>query len=333
MRGELQTALETNPYERREVRGGYRNALQPLSKTAPLSKSAVSRVVATLKDGLEAWRTRLLADLDLIYAYLDGFGRPYRRASLLAVLALGFLAAPLAVEAQPSGKMWRIAYLSLFANGANPIDGAFEAATRSMGYVEGQNLVIERRFLGKHPIRLDDAVTEVVRLNADVLVTWGIPWSAAAKRATSTIPVVFVSVRAPVERGLVASLAKPGANVTGLSTFPVAIIDPKMFELARELVPQLSRVGVLRSTDDPPGTREAQDAAARTLGLSLSAIPFSTDKDTSHLRAALERSKPQVLVVPGTVLQFAHREAIIALAAKKRVLSCMEPASMSTAAG
>lgn len=238
---------------------------------------------------------------------------------MLTVLAALLVASPLTVEAQPAGKIWRIAYLSSFATADNPIDAAFDAAMKKLGNVEGQNLVIERRFLGKHPVGLDDAVLEVVRLNADLMVTWGIPWSAAAKRATSTIPVVFVSVRAPIERGLVASLARPGANVTGLSTFPLAIIDPKMFELARDLVPHLSRLAVLRSTDDPPGTVEAQEAAARSLGLKLSATPFSNDKDASHLRAALERSKPQALVVPGTVLQFAHRETIIGLAAKKRL--------------
>lgn len=235
---------------------------------------------------------------------------------MLAVLAV---ATPHAVDAQPAGKTRRIAYLSSYAAAGNPIDGAFDTEMKKLGYVEGQGVVIERRFLGKHPIGHDDAVREIVRLGPDVIVTWGIPWSGAAKRATTTIPVVFASVRAPIERGLVASLAKPGANVTGLSTFPIAVIDPKMFELARELIPQLSRGGVLRSADDPPGTVDAQEAAARSLGLRLSAIPFSSDADASHLRAAVERSSSQVLVVPGTVLQFAHREAIIGLAAKKRL--------------
>ncbi len=237
---------------------------------------------------------------------------------LLTFLAVLAIAAPLTADAQPTGKVWRIAYLSS-GDAHDPIDAAFDAAARKLGYVEGQNLVIERRFFGKGSVGPDDVMQEVLRLNPDVIVTWAIQWSAAAKRATSTIPVVFVSVRAPVERGLVVSLAKPGANVTGLSTFPVATLDPKMLEPARELIPQLSRVAVLRSADDPPGTIEAQESAARSLGFKLASIPFSTNKDASNLRAAIERSKVQVLIAPGTVLQFAHRKEIIRFTAAHRL--------------
>jgi putative ABC transport system substrate-binding protein len=193
-----------------------------------------------------------------------------RVASFLAALTI---VAPLAADAQPAGKVPRLAYLSL-GDGHDPIDAAFDAAVRKLGYVEGQNLLGERRFPGKGSVGRDGVVQEVVRLNPEVIVAWAIQWSAAAKRATSTIPVVFVAVRAPVERGLVASLARPGANVTGLSTFPVATLDPKLLELARELLPQLSRVAILRSADDPPGTIEAQESAARSLGLKLGAIQY-----------------------------------------------------------
>lgn len=242
----------------------------------------------------------------------------WRCRGLLTLLAVLTIATPLTVDAQPADKMSRIAYLPS-GDGHDPIHAAFDAAARELGYVEGQNLVVERRFPGKGPVGHDAVMQEVVRLNPDVIVTWGIQWSAAAKRATSTIPVVFVSVRAPVERGLVASLAKPGANVTGLSTFPVATLDPKLLELARELLPQLSRIAVLRSADDPPGTIEAQESAARSLGCKLGPIPFGTSKDASNLRAAVERNKAQVLIVPGTVLQFAHRKEIIRLTETHRL--------------
>jgi putative ABC transport system substrate-binding protein len=234
---------------------------------------------------------------------------------LFAILSILLLSAPLTVEGQQAGKVWRIAYLSS-ADEHDPNDTAFDDAAKKLGYVEGQNLVMQRSYLGKRSVGVDEVMRDSVRFKPDVIVTWAIQWSAAAKRATSTIPVVFVSVRAPVERGLVGSLAKPGMNVTGLSTLP---LDAKMFEVARELIPVLSRVAVLRSADDPPGVTEAQEMAARSLGVKLVPIPFSSNKDASNLLAIVGRSKAQVLVAPGTVLQHAHRKEIIQLAAKTRL--------------
>ena len=221
-------------------------------------------------------------------------------------------------EAQPTGKVWHVAYLSLQCAPPSAMTG-FDAAMKQLGYVEGRNLVMERRLLCQRLDAVTGAVQEVIRLNVDVIVTGAIRLSAAAKAATSAIPIVFVAVRAPVERGLVTSLARPGANITGLATFPVATIDSKLFQLVKELIPQLTRVAVLRSADDPPGAAAAQEHAARSLGFTLTAIPFSNATDLSNLPAAIHRSGPQALIVPDTSLAYARRKDIAQVAATKRL--------------
>jgi putative tryptophan/tyrosine transport system substrate-binding protein len=239
-----------------------------------------------------------------------------RRRVARLLVALPFLLGPgrLIAHAQQPEKVWRVSYLSLSAAGQDAIDAAFETAAKALGYVNGQNLLLDRRVLGTSSAGVDEVVAEVVRRNPDVIVAWAIQWSAAAKRATSTIPVVFVSVRAPVERGLVASLAKPGANLTGLSTFP---LDAKLFELATELRPGLSRVAVLRSDDDPPGTRDIQASAARSMRVTVVPIPFNNDRDAANLGEVVVRQKAQTLIVPGTVLQFERRTEIVRATSKR----------------
>ncbi len=190
---------------------------------------------------------------------------------------------------------------------------------KQLGYIEGQNLTIERRFLGKRQDTPDETLRELVRLDVDVIVAVATPAAAPAKRATTTIPIVFLSVRAPVERGLVGSLARPGGNITGLSTYAVDVIDPKLLEIAKELLPRLERVAILSSSVDPPGATDVRERAARALGIKLAHIPFSNDADASRLPAAIEQSKPQALIAPDTPLHLARRKEIVEVAAKKRL--------------
>lgn len=236
---------------------------------------------------------------------------------LIATLALT-LAAPLAVWAQQAGKVWRIAHLTL-QYGPVPHYQAFETEMKQLGYIEGQNLIIERRFLGQRRDRIDEVLGEIVALNPDVIVTHAAPLTAAAKRATSTIPIVFVVVRAPVERGLVASLAHPGGNVTGIATFPVATIEPKLFQLAKELIQHIYRVAVLRSADDPPEAIEAQERTARSLHLKIAPIPFRNDRDVARLPIAIDEFKPQVLIAPDSSLLFTRRKEVVHSVAEKRL--------------
>ena len=235
-----------------------------------------------------------------------------RVVGCLVTLTLSLLVAPFAAEAQAPAKVWHIAHLSLFDF---PHHAAFEAAMHQLGYVQGQNLVIERRLLGPHLDTLDAVMQDVVQRNVDVIVAWAAQVAIAAQRATRTTPIVFIAVRAPVERGLVASLAQPGANITGFSSYPVETIDPKLFELAKDLLPQLTAVAVLRAAIDPPGAVERQEMAARALGVTLTPIPFSNDHDAAHAPAAIARSHAQVLIVPDTPLAIARRQTIVQLAA------------------
>lgn len=240
------------------------------------------------------------------------------RRHFLGTLGVSIFAAPSLIEAQQAGKVWRVAYLSLQC-GQNSTTAAFDAGLKELGYVQGHNLVIERRFLCQRIDAVDGVVQEAIRPNTDVIVAAAIRLTAAAKRATSTIPIVFVAVRAPVERSLVTSLARPGGNVTGMATFPVATIDGKLFELAKELIPQRSRIAILRSADDPPGAFEAQDKAANSLGLTLVPVPFSNAADLANLSAAIDRSHVHMLVAPDTSLAFARRKEIVEVAMKKRL--------------
>lgn len=132
------------------------------------------------------------------------------------VVALGILAAALAADAQQPGKVARVAYLAP----SSPSRQALRDGLRELGWVEGQNLVIESRFAGGKPERLRELAAELVRLRVDVIVTAGTAATLAAKQATRTIPIVFGSVGAAVDKGIVASLARPGGNVTGLELHP-----------------------------------------------------------------------------------------------------------------
>jgi putative ABC transport system substrate-binding protein len=171
-----------------------------------------------------------------------------RRIGLLLTLVLSFLVAPLAAEAQPTGAMWRIGYLSPY-HPASPIDvtrlGAFRRGLRELGYIEGHNISIEYRSSGGKDHQFVDLAAELVRLKVDVIVTGGsTPATVAAKHLTQTIPIVFGAAADPVGTGLVASLARPGGNVTGLSLLSPEL-GSKRLEILKEAGLPLSRVAVL----------------------------------------------------------------------------------------
>jgi putative ABC transport system substrate-binding protein len=162
---------------------------------------------------------------------------------LALTLAWGLLAAPLTVEAQPAGKVYRIGVLSS-ASSPDPIyDPPFWKALRQLGYVAEQNLMVEGRYADGTE-RLPALAAELVGLNVDIIVTYGTPAARAAKAATRTIPVVFSIQANPVERGLVASLARPGGNLTGLASAPEEL-DSKQLQLLKAAVPGASRLAYL----------------------------------------------------------------------------------------
>jgi ABC-type uncharacterized transport system substrate-binding protein len=243
------------------------------------------------------------------------------RRGFIGAMAGGLLAAPRASEAQQAGKVPRIGFL-VFVSSEGRYRG-FQEGLRDLGYVEGQNIAIEFRSADGSLERLNDLADELVRLRVDVLVARSTIGAIAAKRATSTIPVVMANVADPVGSGLVSSLAKPGKNITGLSTMG-ADISGKRLELIKEVVPKLRRMGVLWYPDSPGGKAAFKElkVAAQTLGVdirSLGVRPPVPEIDQAFGTAVNWRA--DALIALDDALIFANRTRIIALAARHRLPS------------
>jgi putative ABC transport system substrate-binding protein len=201
---------------------------------------------------------------------------------VVTVVVLAILAAPLASEAQQAGRMYRIGYL---LDGKppdqtpSPALRALEETLRDLGYVEGRNLVFERRFAALKYDRLPDLAAELVRLKLDVIVTGGNPAIAALKRATTTVPIVMLWADDPVGAGLVTSLARPGRNITGSSLTAGPEFSAKQLEILNEVVPKLCRVAILRQTGRSGAYTAAFESAARKLGLTILFTEVRTPND------------------------------------------------------
>jgi putative ABC transport system substrate-binding protein len=210
----------------------------------------------------------------------------------LVTLALGLLVAPLAVEAQPAGKVYRIGMLetrSTVLNAAN-ID-AFRQGLLELGYKEGQNLEIVYRSSDGRDEQFPGLASELVRLQVDLLLTRGTPAALAAKSASRTIPIVMAASGDPVVTGVVASPARPGGNVTGLSS-AVPELNVKQVELLREVFPTLARIAVLMNMGNPvhPPQWSEVEATARALGIEPQLFDVRRPEDLPRLfEAAAEQ--------------------------------------------
>jgi putative ABC transport system substrate-binding protein len=187
------------------------------------------------------------------------------RRVFIGMLARALFAAPLAAHAQLAGKIYRIGYLSPNNTGVQ----AFQSGLTRLGWVEGRNFVIEKRFGATTQEGLRALAAELVAIDVDVIVTISTPAALAAKEATSTIPIVMSGSSDPVELGLVASLAHPGGNVTGLTNNPGTGFLGKLIQLLKEAAPAVSRVGVLRDSNNraEADTFRAAQAAATAIGM------------------------------------------------------------------
>ena len=244
-----------------------------------------------------------------------------RRAFLSGATAL--LAAPLAAQAQQGGKVARIGVLLGAAREqTSRLVKAFEDGLRDVGYVPGRNVVIEYRFADGKLERLPQLAQDLVRLKVDVIVTGSNPQVIAAKQATTTIPIVMVYVRDPVGAGLVASLSRPGGNVTGLSQ-DVGGIPGKRLAVLKELVPQISRVAVLvdPGSQQTLETLKAAEAPARTLGMTVVRFDAHGPADLEGVFAAVTRARSDALVLTGGPLLFNMRTQIAQLALRHRLPS------------
>jgi ABC-type uncharacterized transport system substrate-binding protein len=238
-----------------------------------------------------------------------------RRIGLVFTLSLTL--ASLAAEAQ-TGKVYRIGFLSL-ATGPMDLSDSFLRGLRELGYVEGQNLVEYRWAAGKNE-RLAGLAAELVGAGVDVIVTAGSPATIAAKQATGTLPIVFGSAALPVENGLVASLAHPGGNVTGIA---LVVHDIKALDMLKETSPGISRVAYVYDPFFFPGTHgQARLASyqdqARTLGITLEPTALRTPGETDRVFAALTTGT-RGLLLPSTSANTLARDRICALAAQRRL--------------
>jgi ABC-type uncharacterized transport system substrate-binding protein len=237
-------------------------------------------------------------------------------------VAGALIATPLAAEAQQAGRMYRIGYL---LDGRPPDQTpspplrALEETLRDLGYVEGRNLVFERRFAALKYDRLPDLAAELVRLKLDVIVTGGNPAIAALKRATTTVPIVMLWAEDPVGAGLVTSLARPGGNITGSSLTAGPEFSAKQLEILNEIVPKLSRVTILRQTGRSGAYTAAFESTARKLGLTILFTDVRTPNDIEGAFATLTRNRPGALLVLGGSITYASRQQIADLAVQHRL--------------
>ncbi len=220
------------------------------------------------------------------------------RRTFLATVTGGPLAAPLAAEAQQAGKVHRIGYLSGSSATAHLIE-AFRQGLRELGWVEGQNIVIDYRYAEGRLDRLPDLAAELVRLKVDIIVAVAVPPAAAAKNATGTIPIVMIAVADPVGQGLIASLARPGGNVTGVTISAGLEIVGKQLELLKETVPKVRRVAILSNPANQAHALVIREVkvAARSLGVELQLLEARGPEEFDGAFAAMAKERVGALLV------------------------------------
>ena len=239
-----------------------------------------------------------------------------RTIGLIGILTVGLLAGPLLTEAQQAGKVYRIGYLFTGTSARDKsLLAAFQQGLQELGYLEGKNIVIEQRYGKRH--QRPALAAELVRLKVDIIVTGG-GGARAAKKATSTIPIVMTYHADPVRARLVASLAHPGGNVTGLSDYHADLVT-KRLELLMEVVPSTSRLAILMKPGHRLNQRMLKDiqAAAPALGMAVRPLEVKGPDDIDRAFATIRKERL------GGFLQFFgiedHRSRIITFAAKNRV--------------
>ena len=257
------------------------------------------------------------------------------RAAFIAALALGLLIAPLTADAQPE-KIGRIGYL-----GPTPSTGgllqAFREGLLELGYIEGKNIAIEYRYTalaGDIDERLPLLAAELVRLKPDVLVVSITVAALATRNATTTIPIVMVNVDDPVGSGLIASLARPGGNVTGLSRLTPELIG-KNLELLKEAVPRAVRVAVLSNPRNPLHPELVRNAklAARSLGVQLKIVEAGAPKELEGAFSTMAGERMSALLVLADGMFYVNRTRIADLALRNRLPSMFGSGDLARAGG
>ena len=237
-------------------------------------------------------------------------------------------------EAQQPKKVPRIGFLSVTSSGQDPRLEAFRQGLREMGYVEGKNFTLEYRSAEGKFDRLPALAAELIRLNVDVIVTQGTPAAAAAKNATSTIPIIVSGGTDPVATGLVSSLARPGGNITGVTIMNEELAG-KRLELLKETSPKVSRIGVLWNSANPGAAvvfKQTQ-SAAQELRLSLQSLEVQTVNDLQGAFEAATRSGVNGLALLATSPITDHLKLVADLAVKNRLPSIYDRSDFVEAGG
>jgi len=225
-----------------------------------------------------------------------------------------------ASQAQHSGHVPRVGYLGASSASLEAeLVKAFREGLREHGYVEGQNIVIEYRWAEGNYQRFPALVADLVKLKVDLILTAGTPGTLAAKRATQTIPIVMAVTGDAVGTGLVSSLARPGGNVTGLTTM-VPDLEGKRLEILREVLPKLVTVAVLLNTSNPLTAIEWEQTktSATALGIQLQPIELQRPEDFKEAFARVARQRPDAITMVADRFQLAHRMQIVDFVAKTR---------------
>jgi len=258
------------------------------------------------------------------------------RTPFIVVLSLSLLAAPVTAGAQPPRKVPRIGYLVLapLLEKPSPERAAFLEALSELGYVEGKTVSIEYRSAGWNAELLPDLAEELVRLNVDAIVTGGGGATAeAARQATKTIPIVVAASADPVGLGLVASLARPGGNITGTSLMAPEL-GSKRLELLKETVPKISRVAVLWH---PRGAGRLEwqqtEAAARRLGVTLQSYEVRNADDVARALEAMTQKRPDAVIMFFDPLTSGYRVIISDFALKNRLPTIFGSREFAAAGG
>ena len=245
------------------------------------------------------------------------------RRTFIGSIAGGLLVAPLAAKAQQAAKVPRIGYLSINLAGGTHMTEGFRQGLRDLGYVEGRNVLIEFRDAEGKLERLPALAAELVALKVNVVVVGGTVAALAAKQATQTIPIVFVSAVDPVTDGLVASLARPAGNVTGLATLAPELVGKRLEQL-KQVVPGVSQVAVLwqpgalgeRTEKD---LRKEVEVAAQALGVRLQFVEVRGPDDFDRAFSDMTRLRAGALTVLGSSMLINERRRVVDLAAKNRL--------------
>ena len=249
----------------------------------------------------------------------------------LAILAFGLTLASLTSEAQQAGKVWRIGLISVTHRGTEDI---FFQQLRALGYVEGQNLVVERRYSeGRAELFLEFAAA-LARLHLDMIMVTTTPAALAVKNATKTIPIIQPNSIDPVGAGLVTSLARPGGNFTGATTQAPDIVA-KRLQLLVQAIPGVSTVAVVWNAANPANARSWQEArdAARVLGINVQSREARGPSDFERIFAGMARERPDALLFIGDQLTLQHGQQTVDFVMQQRIPSMFDRANLATAGG